>query len=538
MTELNHSPHLFHEVLVDVSTEDTESAESLSRKLPDLLLQALSRIESSLDDRFPQDTVTRYDTVEIDLGKIHPSALEEILCQKLTRAFADLKQQSATDRTRPKPSNSNLYPIDSSSEASSPLIKAKRSDTGFSSEASRISTFLHYLKHGTLPWWAVSSAFTSPENWQTFTEITTWPQNDQDKLLPLLHELLQQNPISVKRLSNLIDLGSFVESLLTPNLNSEHSSADFPIPPETRTVQLFLSWLISPASSGFENKNIIPETPLTRIAFEAFPTIVRAQFSLQAVETSEPHLPSPLTASSHHSDSLSVPIPKEKNIPRHQSRRPEESNSIEHPISSPEAAAKGSPLSPIPQKSPTSDFSPEAFTHADSPLQPEHDGIVVENAGLVLLNPFLTPLFRNFHWLDSQNKLVQPWHAAQALQYLCSKKTGLPEPTLALEKILCGQFLEYPAELPKLSDEIFQECEHLLSTAIKHWSVLKNTSPDGIRESFLIRPGLIFIEEKAIHLRVEQRSYDLLLNQLPWALTPIKLPWMKKPLHVHWLDQS
>lgn len=89
-------------------------------------------------------------------------------------------------------------------------------------------------------------------------------------------------------------------------------------------------------------------------------------------------------------------------------------------------------------------------------------------------------------------------------------------------------------EEKELNPEAKIECEELLQAAIGHWSVLKNTSVDGLRETFLQRNGKISRVEKGWKLQVERKTVDVLLAKLPWGLGIIKLPWMNDMMFVEW----
>ena len=80
-----------------------------------------------------------------------------------------------------------------------------------------------------------------------------------------------------------------------------------------------------------------------------------------------------------------------------------------------------------------------------------------------------------------------------------------------------------------------KEADEMLQSLIEYWSVLKNTSVDGLRESFLKRSGKLSLKNKQWLLQIEQRSYDMLLQQLPWSISMIKLPWMANLLVTEWV---
>lgn len=165
------------------------------------------------------------------------------------------------------------------------------------------------------------------------------------------------------------------------------------------------------------------------------------------------------------------------------------------------------------------------------------DSIYIDNAGLVLLHPFLPSLFdtlkliKGNDWLDelSQQKAVL------VLEFLATGKDETEEFDLMLNKILCGIDLqEIVSTEIQLEKEIKVECDMLLSEVITQWSVLKNTSIDGLREAFLKRNGKFSKVENGWLLQVEQESIDILLNQLPWGIGIVKLPWMNDMLFVEW----
>ena len=74
----------------------------------------------------------------------------------------------------------------------------------------------------------------------------------------------------------------------------------------------------------------------------------------------------------------------------------------------------------------------------------------------------------------------------------------------------------------------------MLQAVIEQWTVLKNTSVEGLREGFLQRKGKLFSKNDNLHLQAETNSIDVLLDQLPWNLSMIKLPWMKRILRLEW----
>jgi hypothetical protein len=159
-------------------------------------------------------------------------------------------------------------------------------------------------------------------------------------------------------------------------------------------------------------------------------------------------------------------------------------------------------------------------------------------AGAVLLHPFLGMLYDRLGLLAAPDRFHDVDAAARAVLLAHHMATGAdeaPEPETVLFKLLCGLPLAEP--VPRritLSDEERMETASVLAGVIKHWRRLGHTTPAALRESFLMRPGLLRREERGWRLLVEQRGVDVLLNYLPWALSLVKTPFMSQALAVEW----
>ena len=171
-------------------------------------------------------------------------------------------------------------------------------------------------------------------------------------------------------------------------------------------------------------------------------------------------------------------------------------------------------------------------------LEEEISGLYINQAGLVLLHPFLVNFFRGVGLVieDSFCDDLAQQTGIYLLNYLATGQTSAPEYELVLPKLLCGWPLNEPiAPDILLTEEARSEAENLLQTAINYWEVLKNTSPDGLREGFLQREGkLTHTDSQQWKLQVEQMAIDVLLSRLPWGLSMVKLPWMDELLIVEW----
>jgi hypothetical protein len=167
----------------------------------------------------------------------------------------------------------------------------------------------------------------------------------------------------------------------------------------------------------------------------------------------------------------------------------------------------------------------------------KEDDIFLDNAGAVLLHPFLSMLFscagltENSTFIDkeAQQKAIYLVH------YLATGNTSAEEHELILAKVLC----EFPLQEPlstgiSITATEMEEGDHLLEEVISKWQVLKNASITALRESFLQRKGKLSWKNDNLNLHIEPGPIDMLLDHLPWTVNIIKLPWMKNFIHVDW----
>jgi hypothetical protein len=167
--------------------------------------------------------------------------------------------------------------------------------------------------------------------------------------------------------------------------------------------------------------------------------------------------------------------------------------------------------------------------------------IYVDNAGLVLLHPFLAPYFKNVKLLNDKNFFVDEEAQLKAVlltQYLLTGQTVFEEHKLVLNKILCGVDIEDVVftELELTKTEV-DEANDLLAQVVEMWKMngtKVNASIEGLRDAFLQRPGKLTQRNKDWRLQVEQKPYDMVMNTLPWGISMIRSTWMNGMLWVDW----
>ncbi len=163
----------------------------------------------------------------------------------------------------------------------------------------------------------------------------------------------------------------------------------------------------------------------------------------------------------------------------------------------------------------------------------------INNAGLILLQPFLQELFERNGWIAGDVWLEEQYQqkAVLLMQHLVQPDELHPEYLLPLNKILCGYPLS--AHLPLHLEEDRRGTDELLQDLIYRWTlngVPVNSSVQSFRESFLQRKGKLISRGKDWVLQVEQKAFDVIaLNGLPWNIRLLHLPWMSQSLWVEWV---
>jgi hypothetical protein len=159
---------------------------------------------------------------------------------------------------------------------------------------------------------------------------------------------------------------------------------------------------------------------------------------------------------------------------------------------------------------------------------------IAENAGLVLLHPFLKMFFANINLLN-EKELTDPVRAAHYLHYAATGRESDYEFSMTFEKYLCGIPLTEPIEKDiEISDEIKASIDEMLLAVLGHWKALKTESIDLLRHEFLMREGKVIVDENSPRIIVERKTIDIMLDQLPWGLGIVGLPWKKELIYVEW----
>lgn len=467
--------HLIQKQILQLRLRDTEHAWEQQEALAEQLQRdGLRVMEEVFDEIAGSDTVWRIDTLEVELGNITAGARAEVWQERFRSAL----KEAVLRQVQQDASEYSTSGKPGSEEAAWNNAGHSTSDR-LSREAATWEAWLHFLAHGRLPWWFPSPVFTEWE-FALLSVLQVAPEARVPELLRLLSK--QSNTL--------------------PRLLRQHSAAF--LVAALKALRPGLSALVEPWQQQLAQG---PET-----IWRAW---LKQCWVLAAIQT-----PEVLEKRMHE-------------LSRHSLLQNQALTRATPEIILDLFAGVQTPTDPKLQgREPTI-----ASAHIPAATPAKEEGLYIQNAGLVILAPFL-PSFFDQLGLVSGGRFLSPESGDQALQllhFLASGTQQAPEYELVLEKILCGLPEDYPPDAHiVLSDVELEEADALLKAVIEHWSALGACSPPSLRAMFLQREGKISRRSNDYVLQVEAQTVDILLNRLPWGFGMIKLPWMAGFLHTEW----
>ena len=167
----------------------------------------------------------------------------------------------------------------------------------------------------------------------------------------------------------------------------------------------------------------------------------------------------------------------------------------------------------------------------------ENPSFFINNAGLVLLHPFLDRLFAMNGWTNEKEWVdyVALQKGILSLHFLVFGEQPIDESQLILNKIICGLAINEVVDVAvSLTSEEKEKCVNLLEAVLEHWHIIKGSSKEALQETFLQREGKIELLSEGYELWIKDHGADILLEQVPWGISMFKTPWMEHYMNCHW----
>lgn len=503
--------HTIHTVLLEVAASDEEAWVQLDAALSSHTIE--QACQAALQPWDGAAALHRIPRLEIDLGHVEAGDIMEVQNRLSTALHTALwKEVGAPALTAPGRKNRPPTPTKEREENWQEIV-------------------LHYLRTGTLPWYAQDS----PER------VAEWQQHIANAPLKYLQWLQRQNLIRRDAILRAVALAAQVPDAAFVSLFADAAVAQW--------VQR-LALLVAPQQPLFTWLQVQAAHPLGLLIWahllqqqnrthwvQSLATIIRKMqqqglpvISLKQLYTftrrwlveAVPDVPArnALQAILEQADSglnRVSPVPAAY---------------IEH--TTPMAAAW--------QQWEAATQDEEAVEEADETLleaAEAPDTNWVSNAGLVLLNPAgMLAVWREQGWVH-EKAIAGKEGLRNIFLWMHCLVWGAAKPMLDYDLLLARIWCQVPAQvhvplLPAPTEAMQQLANDYLQRIIAAWPQLKNTSPDGLRSGFLQRRGLLQPSPAGWQLLVEGKAQDILLRYLPWSYSIIKLPWMDKAFFTQW----
>lgn len=533
--------HRIGRQVFEIEATSSKTLQIWQETLPEIFNTLVQpKLEQELDRLFPAGKYVQIDRLMLDLGTLTSKDLTEALSQKILdqiiKVFAKLDAKPGTDFfTKDTDEVTNVAKL---------------------SKAERLwKVFFYFLEKGYFPWNSEKihtvSAFESELLRENF---------NKDFIVRLFWGLSSFSEKTAQRLAGIFSESFQLQlcSILIPNLSIDEVRTLL-----QRVYELNHSWNKNPKDWWYSFWSVLfqqQESPKNLDAIASLMLQTCNALWLTQDFSDEPKLQwiktwqqsAKVDVSNLSAQSL---IKKFSSLLEEQKRVLEKTLSLKRNLKDPgsnqtkqdafdsalipqedqEKLAFSAALSDIP-------YPENGISKANSNVAPPehlyHDLIAVEYAGIVLLHPFLETLF-NEAGLVEKGRFRSTKEQSQAVllsAYLVSGEFPEPEWNLLIPKILCNWPLEEPLHLERFFDPQWPAlAQELLSAVIGHWSALGQTSPKGLQQNFLQRPGnLQHTSGLGWALQIETNTIDILLQRLPWGISYVKLPWMKEMIQVYW----
>ncbi|NQU52326.1 MAG: hypothetical protein HQ522_07275 [Bacteroidetes bacterium] len=500
---MNNSNHIIEKVFLEVNTSRLETAHSIKNNISEFLKNELfPRLEVLFNEYDLDKTIVRFDEININLSVEKWKDFEGSKYE-ITKKIEDKIKL----HIQPKLIEQKLELANSEDIQKNSFAKNYQ------------AIFLYFLENGCLPW------FGKEEHIYEFIEVESWRKSLANsgfikKLLELFGRKKNLADRFVNQFSDDITL-AFLAKINAKIEDNKEQILNFLGKTNFKIKQLFLKLLFQISISG--------EINLTKNSLQVFFHKI-GQLKITSPKKSEfknidgivKLLPKILTErvleDSHFFEITS--IFKVKNTSE---------NEMISSLLKLEVLSNSENL--LEESEVNQNEGEPAF------FENERNEIAVQNAGLILLHPFLKHFFVNTGIADKNGTLLKNKLdlAVQSLHFLATGNENVFEGDLVFEKFLCGVPLKRPVpKLSLLTDEIREEAYVLLKEVVKHWTALKNTSPDGLRQMFIQRTGKLIQLENKYKLLVERKTVDILLDKINWNISIVKLPWLEELVIVEW----
>jgi len=494
--EVNHN-HIIQKVFIEITVSNKEKAHYIKDDINSFLsIDVFPEIEKYINDLEAQ---LHGHTVQIPRLKLDLDVKNSSLDSELKNKITELFKEQLSEIIRP-------------GDVSDEKTEHRSKPYWVNNKEKMLQTFIYFLENGLMPWWNSGKEGMDLLETTVFADLIATP-GFQKNIIPVLPKQYVQeriiNQLSDEQIAQLcltilenkdlqINLDIIVKSHYLSSLNPAertfiwrlvflalikylHSSEAY--------LREYLSEHVSKENPELFRKKISHKTRKTLA--QIFPFIEENKI-FEGGQNQEDNKNTEIISNTHKDD--------EENILKTPSR--------------------------------TKDQKPKEIGNDGIP----DDGQYVQNAGLVLIHPFIKTFFEHCDLLNKETqKLTDPELCAHLLHYVATGNINAPEYEMIFEKFLCNIPMHQSINKHiKLSRKHKNEAKNVIESVLHNWSPMKKSSPALLQNEFFQRPGKLVVTEYDYTLTVERKTQDILMDKLSWGIGFVKLPWKEKFMLVNW----
>ncbi|GGG26277.1 hypothetical protein GCM10011344_28750 [Dokdonia pacifica] len=471
--------HIIHKVYLELTTSSVSEAKKIKENIGSFLntevFPLLEKQMDAIDKEIPEYTI-QLDQIHVEIAEKNIRLNDDLKYTLIERVETETKKE--------------LQTINDNHKTEDSIVRKRK--LGNKNEH-QLETFIHFLKTGTNPWWSNESItqLVLPKNFKKL--LTT------RDFIPKVVRVLRDEKVR-SRFINQLTMASVKELCLAIAQKSEILNI------KEAEVQKI-------SKRPIQQQQGIWEVILTAIAHQEAVDVTAIIVAVkEAVDLSK------------HTQKQS----QEKTISR---ENQETANSTQDTDQTKQQTVDKKLIEALvnPKK--------EEVATRETSIKNEEviEGEYVQNAGLVLIHPFLKHFFSHCNLLDEDKQLKDPERCAHLLHYIATGRTKQAESDMVFEKFLCNipinQSINRNITITKKQKE---QVNTLLNAVNENWGALKKTSHALLQNEFLQRLGKIEKNSSGITIQIEKKTQDILLKKLSWGMGLIRLPWKKEFLYVNW----
>ncbi len=555
--------HIINRHVLELTIREKENVWAVQNKASALVKEKLHPELDKLFNRLSSDDeIVRIDKLVVDLGTIQENSLEQVFVETAIRKISEQVnsliakgKSSATQETEQK----------NKSDDRDFLITNKLNDY--------LDQFLFFLKNGYFPWWHENPGAEkfSPQNLSRniFKEILN-VDNDllRNTFLPLLkNQKVRKRLIYQYNHSYLYELLKKLNAGLLQNLSAQlrilrHCSGSV-LPEKSLTVcfyEVALQYFVNEQFLKSSDDQVLFLKKMLDLSLAGYSTVENENKLAAIIQSSQINYPgfqqddfenvmiaaiqsaAELPFVSQHLNEIILNVHVKSGaaidfwineFARFLQKKVAGENSNKQELK--ESTGK---LNPEKSTGLEKKKMKESFSPFPQNTPEDAETIVVSNAGIVILHPFLKFFFEGLGLLNNELQFKNAdaiFKAIHLLQFFATGEETAEETDLVLNKILCGLDISEPVpQSVQLSEEEKEECIFLMKTVLERWEALRTGNPAALRDTYLRREGILKRAGQSWNLLIERNTFDIMLEKLPWSVSLVKLPWCEEILYVEW----